>query len=155
MSILALAFTDSSISESYYFSGPLSIELTGTQDEIQQSDISSTNNPFAVCARLCLSSYNCLSLSHTNTVCYLYRVISSDTTSIASSRAYYEKITELTEPIRLSIANDGGDYIGTPGYDIVIYDGEDTGYIQVSSIHTLYKLFIYTVEPVNNGHPRH
>ena len=72
-------------------------------------------------------------------------MISSDTTSIASSRAYYEKITELTEPIRLSIANDGGDYIGTPGYDIVIYDGEDTGYIQVSCIHICIScLYIYS-----------
>ena len=75
-----------------------------------------------------------MSLSHSDTTCTLYRAVSTDATSAPSSRSYYEKRTELTDPLRLSIANDGGDYIGTAGSHLVIQDGEDTGYIEVSCV---------------------
>ncbi|KAI6651569.1 hypothetical protein LOD99_5177 [Oopsacas minuta] len=131
LNIIDLAFADLSITESYYFTGPQSLVLTGSQDVLQESDISGSSMPFRECARLCIASYSCAALSHSTTSCILYNVISSQTTTLPSSRSYYEKIRELTDPLMLSIASDGGDYVGTTGADIIIQDGEDTGYIEV------------------------
>ena len=132
--ILEIAFSNPNITESDYFTDSQSLVLTGAQDELQRSDISASSNHFVDCARLCLSSFTCYSLSHSDTLCILYRVTRSQTTSTASAFNYHEKRTELTEPLRLSIASDGGDYVGTPRSNITIPDGVDVGYIEVGII---------------------
>ena len=113
---------------------------------LQESDVSGSSSPFRECARLCISSYSCASLSHSTTSCTLYTVVSSQTTTSPSSRSYYEKISQLTEPLRLSIATDGGDYIGTTSTDIVIQDGEDIGYIEVYYQSNNYKFLEFHTE---------
>lgn len=129
--ILDLAFSSPNVTESDYFTDSQSLVLTGPQDELQQSDLTSSSNPFRDCARLCLSSFTCSSLSHSSEQCILYKVTSSQTTSNPSSFSYHEKRTGLTDPLRLSIAIDGGDYIGTPRSNITIPDGVNVGYIEV------------------------
>ena len=46
----------------------------------------------------------------------------------------------------LSIATDGGDYIGTTSTDIVIQDGEDIGYIEVYYQSNNYKFLEFHTE---------